>query len=299
MVMSNKVLAVGMSVLFHIALGVLMLVSVDFSDTNPTQDLVFSEPVINAVAVDESALKKQVKKIKDQQDNIRKKEEQRVKELEKRAQEAEKDRKLAESKVSDLKKQTENQQAEKKRAEQAAVAARDKQKKEQELAKKLEAERVKKEKERKKAEEQAKQAKAKREKEEKALKDAERKRQEAIDKAEQEKLLEEQLQAEQATRQNRRSKQVLSEVQKYQALIKQTIQRNLIVDDSMKGKTCRLNIRLASNGLVTQVKELAGDKILCRAAISAVYKSDTLPISSEDDVYQEFKEFNLTVEPEL
>ena len=136
-------------------------------------------------------------------------------------------------------------------------------------------------------------------KDEKALKEAERKRQEAKDKAAQEKLLDEQLQAEQAARQQRRNKQVLSEVQKYQALIKQTIQRNLIVDDAMKGKSCRLNIRLASNGLVTQVTELGGNTILCRAAKAAVFKSDTLPVSKEADVYQQLREINLTVEPEL
>ena len=91
----------------------------------------------------------------------------------------------------------------------------------------------------------------------------------------------------------------MTEVQKYQALIKQTIQRNLIVDDAMKGKSCRLNIRLASNGLVTQVKELGGNTILCRAAKAAVFKSDTLPVSKEADVYQQLREINLTVEPEL
>ena len=121
----------------------------------------------------------------------------------------------------------------------------------------------------------------------------------AEEKAAQEKLLKEQLEAEQAARQRKRSKQVLTEVQKYQALIKQTIQRNLIVDDAMRGKSCRLNIRLATNGLVIQVKELGGDAILCRAAKSAVFKSDTLPVSKEADVYQELRDINLTVEPEL
>ncbi|NCT46427.1 MAG: cell envelope integrity protein TolA, partial [Paraglaciecola sp.] len=150
-----------------------------------------------------------------------------------------------------------------------------------------------------KEEEKARIAKEKREKEEKALKEAERKKREAKEQAEQEKALQEQLAAEQAARQQRRNKQVLTEVQKYEALIRQTIQRNLIVDDAMKGKSCRLNIRLASNGLVTQVNELSGDPILCRAAKSAVYKSDTLPVSPEADVYEKLKDINLTVEPGL
>ncbi|MFT5313749.1 MAG: colicin import membrane protein, partial [Paraglaciecola sp.] len=191
----------------------------------------------------------------------------------------------------------------KKKAERAAVAAREKQKKDQAKAKQLKQERIEKDQKRREVQDNAKREKIQREKEQQALKAAERKRQDALEKAEQEKLLAEQLQTEQAARQQQqqqqRSKQVLSEVQKYQALITQVIQRNWITDDSMKGKFCRLNIRLASNGLVIQVKELAGDTIVCRSAKAAVLKSDTLPVSKEADVYQELKDINLTVRPEL
>ena len=91
----------------------------------------------------------------------------------------------------------------------------------------------------------------------------------------------------------------MGELQKYTALIKQKIQQYLIVDQAMKGKSCRLNIKLASNGLVTKVNVLQGDQILCRAAQNAVYKAETLPVSSEPDVLEQLKDINLTVEPEF
>jgi colicin import membrane protein len=288
----------SLSVFLHVAVGVVLTVSIAFTH-DPQEEVTFDTPIIDAVVVDQNTLEKQVKKIKDDQNAQRQREEQRVKELERRAEEAELKRRQKESQVADLEKQTQNQLNEKKKAEQAAVEAREKQKQEKAKTAALEEERKRKEQEKLKAEEQAKAAKEKREKEEKALKEAERKKQEAAEKAAQERMLEEQLQAEQATRQQKRNKQVLSEVQKYEVLIKQTIQRNLIVDDAMKGKSCRLNIRLASNGLVTQVKELSGDTVLCRAAIAAVKKSDTLPVSTEADVFEKLRDINLTVEPGL
>jgi len=288
----------SLSVFLHVAVGVVLTVSISF--TQPfEEDVSLDAPIIDAVVVDQSTLENQVKKIKDEQAAQRQKEEQRVKELERRADDAERIRRQKESQVAELEKQTQNQLNEKKKAEQAAVEARENQKKEKAKTAALEEQRKLKEQEKRKAEEQAQAAKDKREKAEKALKEAERKKQEAADKALQENLLEEQLQAEQAVRQQKRNKQVLSEVQKYEVLIKQTIQRNLIVDDAMKGRSCRLNIRLASNGLVTQVKELSGDTVLCRAAIAAVKKSDTLPVSPEADVFEKLRDINLTVEPGL
>ena len=116
------------------------------------------------------------------------------------------------------------------------------------------------------------------------------------EKAEQEKIMAEQLRAEQDARQRSRQKQVLSETQKYQALIRQSIERNWITDDSMRKKPCRLNIRLASNGLVLSVKKLSGDDIVCRSVESAVLKAGTLPVSSDPAVFDKLKNINLTVE---
>ncbi|MDU0356065.1 cell envelope integrity protein TolA [Paraglaciecola aquimarina] len=272
----------------HLLAIIVLIVSGKLSNAKPTPEYSNPQPIIEAVVIDRSAYEAQVKKVEDEKRQKRLNEERRVKELERKAAEAEAQKRKAEQQIRD-----------KKKAEQAAAVAREKQKVAKAKAQKLEAERKRKELEKKKKEELAKKAKQKREREEKARKEAERKKREAEEKAKQDAALQEQLQAEQAARQQRRNKQVLTEVQKYQSLIKQTIQRNLIVDDAMKGKSCRLNIRLASNGLVTQVKELSGNAILCRAARAAVFKADTLPVSKEPDVYQKLRDINLTVEPEL
>ncbi len=270
----------------HVVLVVALLISGHFSlPTLPSEEQQF-EPIINAKVIDESVLAAQRQKVIEEQ-NAQKHKQQEL------AAEARRQREREQAKIKEQAKQ--QQLAE----QQAALAAQEKKKQEIAKAKKLEAERKRKAAEKLAAEKKAQEIKEQRERQERELKEAERKRQEAREQAEQEKLLQDQLQAEQAARQQRRNKQVLTEVQKYQALIKQTIQRNLIVDDAMKGKVCRLNIRLASNGLVIQVKEINGDAILCRAAKAAVFKSDTLPVSPEPDVYQQLREINLTVEPEL
>jgi colicin import membrane protein len=108
-------------------------------------------------------------------------------------------------------------------------------------------------------------------------------------------LMQEQIEAEQVAQAKRRNQQVLSEVDKYRARITQTIKRYLIDDGSFGDKTCRLNIRLASTGLVTKVTILQGHEPLCRASRSAVLRPDSLPISDDLDVYEQLKDITLTV----
>jgi colicin import membrane protein len=297
--MSEMSVATVKSVALHLLFGILVFAGMDFTSPNETPQMNMAEPVIKAVALDSAAVEAQIKRIQDKKSAQQKNEEDRTADLERRAQAAQEKRLQQEQQVADIEKQTQQKLVERKQAEQSALAARKKQAREKAKAKQLEAQRKVKEQERKKAEEQAKKAEEKRQKEEKALKEAQRKRQEDLEKVRQEKALQEQLEAEQAVRQQRRSKQVLSEVQKYQALIHQAIQRNLIVDSSMRGKSCQLNVRLASSGLVIQAKVLRGDPILCRAANAAVLKAGTLPVSKEADVYEKLRDINLTVEPEL
>ncbi|WP_416308027.1 cell envelope integrity protein TolA [Neptunicella sp. SCSIO 80796] len=267
--------AVVKSGILHIVVVVLLMLSFDFSST-PEMPMTVSQPVINATVVDKAVIEQKFKKIEDN----KKAEAQRKRSEELAKQQREKERK---QKIEDDR-----------RAQEKAKQARIKKEQDKKKAAELEKERQRKEQEeRKKREEIA------RQKQEQERKEAERKKQLAKEQAEQQRMMEEQLQAEMASRQRARSSQVLSEVQKYKALIYNTIQRNLIVDDSMNGKKCRLNIRLASNGFVTNVSVLGGDGIVCDAARRAVLKSETLPVSSDPDIYQQLRDINLTVEPEL
>ena len=88
-----------------------------------------------------------------------------------------------------------------------------------------------------------------------------------------------------------------SEKGKYMALVQEKIQRNWRVESSFSGKSCVVNIRLASNGLVIDAKPVEGDTQVCRSAIAAVRQANTLPVSKDPAVFAEFKDFNLRVSP--
>ena len=124
--------------------------------------------------------------------------------------------------------------------------------------------------------------------------EAARKAKEAKERAEMERIMQEQLAKEQAAMQQQRRQQVLSEVERYQIMIQQTIMRYLNAD--FKGKSCRLKLKLATTGFVSQVSIVDGDTALCRAAESAVRRAETLPMSEDPAVYEELKDIDLKVE---
>lgn len=265
--MNALVLAASKSAALHVLLGILLVSSMHFLPAPQPKDVALSVPVIQAVSVDKKALEQQLQKIQEEKDRIKRAEEKKIRDAE------EKKRKAKET-------------ARKKREEEKA------------RKKKLEEDKKKKEIEKKKAEEkkkkEAEEAKKKKEAEKKAQEEAEIKRKAAEEKAEQERLIQEQLQAEQMVRNQQRRRQVMSEVDKYSALITQTIQSRWITDDFMKGKPCRLTIKFASNGLILDVQILEGDDIVCRSAKAAALKTETVPMTSDPEVYKELKEINFT-----
>jgi colicin import membrane protein len=67
----------------------------------------------------------------------------------------------------------------------------------------------------------------------------------------------------------------------------------------MKGKSCKLSIRLAHDGLVLSVKRSQGDVTLCESAKRAALKAKTLPIPKDPGIAPQFRDFDITVEPDL
>ncbi len=250
------------SIALHLAIMAVLLISVSFkSQPLPTPAMEQGAPVIKATFIDAQAIAD--KKREDAKAQAQAEAQARAEqEKKRRAQEAEKQRqrKIAAEREAKRKADTE---AKKQKELDRLAAQKEKERKEKEAAAKAEAKRKK--------ELEAKQK-------------------------EMEQLMQEQLASERAEAQRQRSKQVLSEVERYQAMIQQTIMRYLIEDSSYKGKRCRLNIRLATTGLVTKVSIMEGDPALCRAAQSAVLKPNTLPMSDAPDVYEKLKDINLTVE---
>lgn len=276
----------------HVILLLILLFG-DFTHTPKPVPVVANIEPIQAVAIDKSQVEAKVQQIKKQKND----EAKRIKELERRASSAKEKRAREEKRIKDLKKQKDKADKAAKAAKAKAVAA--------------EKERKIKEAEKQKAEKAASTAKANRLKEEAAAKKAqeirekraeEKKRQEqaAKETAEQERLLAEQMAAEMASRKQARRQQVMSEVDRYRALIRQSITQKLITDRStMEGKSCRIEISIATSGFVTSVVSGKGDKVVCEAAITATYKVGTLPMSKNPDVYEELRKVGLTVAPEF
>ncbi len=199
---------------------------------------------------------------------------------------------------------------EQQKREKAQAEAQARQRRQEELRKKKAREQAERDRKRraedakrKKQEEAAKQ-------EQQRLDALERERQKEIEiqkKREQQEAMQQQLQQEladqlaqeQADMSKAQQRRVMTEIQKYQALIMQKIRRNLTIDQSFKGKACTLNVKLSSTGLVLAVNVVEGDSALCRASQTAVLKAETLPVSEDPAVFAQMKNLNIIVRPDL
>ena len=298
--MSRKfAIALTLSFLLHIVLAAVLLMG-DFDSESKVAPKVLQVQTIQATIVDKSKIEAQVNKIKQKKlDDA-----QQLKDLEQQVASARVKRAKEEKRIKELERQRKKKLLEKKAADSAAKKA---------LSKANAAEKIrkKKEEEQKIAEQATADAKAKRLKEEIAAKKADdllkkkaaerkRKEQEAQERARQQEMLEQQMAEEMAVRQQARYQQTMSEVGRFTALIRQTIQGNLITDRStMEGKSCKLTISLAPSGFVTNVVIGKGDQVVCSASKTAIYKAGTLPVSKDPEVFKEMRTISLTVVPEF
>jgi colicin import membrane protein len=276
-----------------------VLLSGDFSSSpKPTPKSVQIQP-IQAVVVERSKVEAQINKIKKQKADDAKK----LKDLENSIAAAKTKRLNEEKRIKNLERQRKKKEQEIRAADSAAKISKAK----ANAADKI---RKQKEREREEADNAAANAKAKRIKEEQATKKAEdlrkkkaderkRKQQEDLERAAQQKLLEQQMAEEMESRQQARRQQMMTEIGRFTALITQTIKRNLITDRStMEGKSCKLTISLAPSGFVTNVVTGQGDRRVCEAAKTAVYKAGTLPVSKDPEIFREMRTISLTVAPD-
>ncbi|WJG08107.1 cell envelope integrity protein TolA [Aliiglaciecola sp. LCG003] len=279
--------ALSISLALHGVLAVFLLISVDFHSLPKPVSLQSPDfAPIQAVVVDAKTINEQLNKIEQAKEAQRQKELKKIRDEQRRKDEAAK-------RIRDEADKKRRQIEDKKRREQAAIAAKEKQRKEQQQAEQQEQERQARELERKAAEERERKAREKQEAEERAKQLAQRKKQEEQERKELERLMQEQLEAEQAqqaVRNQQRQRFVLTEVQKYQAWIEAKIVQNWNYDDSMKGKTCRIQIRLSTTGFVISVQTLGGDKRVCLTGEQAVRRAGELPMSSDPEVYNELKD---------
>ncbi len=296
----NYSLALTFSIALHLCLAGVLLFGEFAEHPIKAKPTVADVQPIQAVVVDSAQVARQVQRLQQQQAD----EAKRIRDLEKRAEAAKRNRAKEEQRLKQLEKQRKKKLLEKKAADNAAAKAKAQ-------AKAAEIARQKKIQEKKLADQAAADAKAKRLKEQQAAakaekirkqKQAEQKRQQqaAKERAEQQKLLEQQMAEEMASRQQAKHQQQMTEIGRFTALIKQSIRSNLITDRStMEGKSCKLTISLAPSGFVTNVVINQGDRIMCAAAKTAIYKAGTLPVSKDPEVFKEMSKISLTVEPEF
>lgn len=282
----------------HIGVIVILALGIDFSE-KPKPQVQSRAPAIQAVVVDQNKVAQHVERLKAEKKESARKEKARQNELEYQAKQARQERQREQAQIKKLEQQRKLKEIETDNATKAAKLAQEKEKLAKALAQKAESERKQKELERKASEVAAKKVAAKRKQEEVAAKKASDKRRADEQRQLQEQMMQDALAAEQASLSLTRNKQVLTEVQRYTNMIRATIQRNLVVDESMRGKSCLIFIRLANDGFVTGSKIVSGDSVVCRATQIAMNKAGRLPVSSEPDVYNKLKEINLTVQPEF
>ncbi|HDI3196467.1 TPA: cell envelope integrity protein TolA [Vibrio cholerae] len=307
---SNDAKSITISLAMHGALVAILLWGADFtmSDPEPTGQM------IEAVVIDPQLVRQQAQQIRSQREEAAKKEQERLDKLRRESEQLEKNRQAEEERIRQLKEQQAKEakaarEAEKLREqkEQERLAAEQKAREEKERAAKAEAERKVKEEAAKKAEQErvakeaaaakAEQQRIEREKERAAKAEAERKAQEAALNDIFGSLSEE-------SQQNNAARQqfVTSEVGRYGAIYTQLIRQNLLVEDSFRGKQCRVNLKLIPTGtgaLLGSLTVLDGDSRLCAATKRAVAQVNSFPLPKDQpDVVEKLKNINLTVAPE-
>ena len=115
------------------------------------------------------------------------------------------------------------------------------------------------------------------------------------------KSLQQQMLQEQKRLTNVMTQQTRGVVDKYKALILQTISQHWIIPNNIdKHLTAELLIHVAPGGLVLDVQLIksSGDAALDRSARAAVFKASPLPVPANSEAFAAFKQFVLKVKPE-
>ncbi len=285
------------SLTLHILLLAFLLINLSFQSSLPGQQQpqqTAQEHMVNAVTVNEQAVQEELQNIKNEQNakaQVERAEQQKLKSLQAAAIKAKEAR---EEEVRRLK---------------SLIVAREKAEKEHLAEQKASAEHLAKlkteqEQAQKELKKLAQQRQVEQEKAQLANKAAEQQKA-AQQKATQEKATQEKA-ANDAKRAEQQQQQMmdghfLSLLNKHQALILQAIGRHWLIPDGVDKKaSCQILVRVSPDGGVVDVQLLksSGNELLDRSAIAAVFKASPLPIPTEADMYEKFRELSLTVRPE-
>ena len=289
----NNVTAVVFSLAVHALLIFLLVASFDWA---PQPQLKVNNPnIVKAVAVDASKVKAELDKLKRAEERKRKKDKDRVAKLKREEQNLKKKRAAEEKRLADLKKKRIAEQKQRK-TEQENLA---KLKKQQAALKKKQAADDKKRKaaEKKRQLEKAKQAKLKKEQDAIKKKQALAKKKREAEEKQRQKELAQQLAAEE---QAQADKLAQREIDKYQVLIRQKIERHWIQQPDFKSLIAIVNVRLIPGGEVVDVSVVrtSGNLVYDRSAERAVRKASPLPLPNNPSIAAKLFNFNFEFKAE-
>jgi len=256
--------AVLFAAIFHLIVIIVVGVSLDWTSIIKPSGEKAPVKIVNAVAVDQKLVDKELKKIKDAE----KKRIRKQKDAERKKKKAIKDRKREEKKLKELKSKTN-----KEKQKQLAL----KKKRKADKARKLKVQKEKKRKAAKLAEE--------------------KKRKEQFENELKNKLAKEE-QERQAVIAAANAAKRQSEIGKYIDKIKAHVESKWITTRKVPGKIVKLVVKVLPGGGIASVsiKKSSGDSIFDTDALNAVYNAEPLPIPPPDsDLINEFREFNLNI----
>lgn len=275
------------------------------------------QEVVKAVSVDNKEVMETVNRLKQEREQKQRAEINRKRELDRQLQQAKQQRIKEQQNIARLKEEAnriaiarkKQAEEEKKRlkqlAEQKALEAKhieELKKQKEKLVKQQELEAKKlAELNKKKAEEKAKADKLKAEQAHAEKLKAEKAAAEQA-KADSERKKQEQAAAAQQARQNAENQaRMAGEIDKYKALIVNAIGNNWILPENVnKSLECKFRIRLAPGGAVLDVNLIStsGDPLLDKSAENAIRKASPLPVPTDAEVFNKFRDISLTVRPE-
>lgn len=113
--------------------------------------------------------------------------------------------------------------------------------------------------------------------------------------------LREQLAAEEKARAAAREQRALTEAERYKALIRQKVERNWVRPGAAdKGLECVVRVRLVPGGEVIEAKVVrgSGNPAFDRSVENAVYKATPLPLPTDVQLFEYFRELEFVFKPE-
>ncbi|CEG57033.1 cell envelope integrity protein TolA [Legionella fallonii] len=275
------------------------------------------QEVVKAVSVDNKEVMETVNRLKQERAQKQRAEINRQRELDRQLQLAKQQRIKEQQNIAKLKEEAnkiaiarkKQAEEEKKRlkqlAEQKALEAKhieELKKQKEKLVKQQELEAKKlAELNKKKAEEKVKTEKLRAEREHAEKVKAEK---EAVEqaKADRERKKQQEAAAAQQARENAENQaRMAGEVDKYKALIVNAIGQNWILPENVDSSlSSQFRIRLAPNGVVLEVTltRSSGDPLLDRSAQTAIKKASPLPVPTDAETFNLFRDISLTVRPE-